>query len=114
MGVAHPATMTTPQQEVLAPGAGNNFMMGSGSQGQGVVGPMDGLGHMTRPVYPGLGGGGNLATWQKGEGMTRDFLGLAGEAAAACVNVGDLISLRGVDFGSDRDHSPKTGFGAWG
>lgn len=71
---------------------------------------MDALGHM---ITPGLGAG-NLGMWQKRESMTRDFLGLAGEAAAAGVNVGDLLSVTGIHFASDPDHSLRSGFGLWG
>ncbi|KAJ8650459.1 hypothetical protein MRB53_003482 [Persea americana] len=109
LGVTHPTSIANPPQ-VLVPGAGNNFVMGSGSQGQGRVGPMDALGHM---ITPGLGAG-NLGMWQKRESMTRDFLGLAGEAAAAGVNVGDLLSVTGIHFASDPDHSLRSGFGLWG
>lgn len=78
------------------------------------VGPMEGVGHMITQDWMGFGAG-DFATWQKREGMTRDFLGVAGEAAA---NVGELVSITGVDFScDDRDRSFKPGFGfseTWG
>lgn len=116
LGVALP----TSASEMLLPAANTSCMMGmgamgSGSQGQ-AVGPMGSVGHMITPEYLGFGAG-NLATWQKSDGMTRDFLGLAGGAAAAGVNVRELLSLTGVDFSYDRDYTIRPPFGfseTWG
>lgn len=109
MAVTHPTSTPNPPQ-VLMPGASNNYVMASGSQGQGRVGTMGTLGHM---ITPGLGAG-NLGIWQKRESMTRDFLGVAGEATSTGVNVGDLLSVTGLNFASDRDHPLRSGFGLWG
>lgn len=79
------------------------------------MGPMEGVGHMITQEWMGFGAG-NYATWQKRDEMTRDFLGVAGEAA---MNVGELESITAVDFScnDDRDRSFKSGFGfsePWG
>lgn len=71
------------------------------------------MGALDHMITPGLGAG-NLGLWQQRESMTRDFLGVKGEAAAAGVNVGDLHSVTGLNFASDHDHPLKSGFGLWG
>ncbi|XP_058085520.1 protein indeterminate-domain 12-like [Magnolia sinica] len=96
----HRSHLTNPTCQMLS--ASTNCMQGAAAD---VQGHMDAVGHMIPPGYMGIGPG-NLSTWQKRDQMTRDFLGLAGEAAAAAgVNVRDLLSFTGVDFNYDRDHT---------
>ncbi|XXG76786.1 hypothetical protein AAC387_Pa08g1070 [Persea americana] len=117
----HPATSSSssppliyPNVDVAHPTYTPQMLMSADRNGMDEVGPMQGAGHMITPDWMGFGAG-DLATWQKREGMTRDFLGVAGEAAE---NVGELVSFTGVDFScDDRDRSFKPGFGfseTWG
>ena len=81
------------------------------------------------PEYMGFSSG-NLATWQKTDRLTRDFLGLTGESGSGggggggdgavnvSVNMRDVLQYTGgVEFQPyDRDHSllKAHGFEAWG
>ncbi|KAF8392322.1 hypothetical protein HHK36_022664 [Tetracentron sinense] len=84
--------------------------------GMDEFGPVTHMGTGISPEYMGFPSA-NLATWQKSDRLTRDFLGLAGECGGGggSVNVRDLLSFtRGVGFPPyDRDHSllKPSGFG---
>ncbi|KAF8388115.1 hypothetical protein HHK36_026781 [Tetracentron sinense] len=80
----------------------------------GEFGPVSQMGIGISPEF--LGFPSNLATWQKSDRLTRDFLGLAGECGeGGSVNVRDLLSFTGgVGFPPyDRDNSllKPSGFG---